>query len=70
MVGKVETKGNYQKQSKVKERQQSANMRRQQNMQTQFLAGNTPNLNLDALSFEQMMTFLNNQQINTEELQK
>jgi hypothetical protein len=39
-------------------------------MQTQFLAGNTPNLNLDALSFEQMMTFLNNQQINTEELQK
>ena len=36
-------------------------MRRQQNMQTQFLAGNTPSLNLDALSFEQMMTFLNNQ---------
>ena len=46
-----------QKQGRTKERQQSASSKRQE-LQQQFLAGNPNQVNLNAMSFQQMMSFL------------
>jgi hypothetical protein len=39
-------------------------------MQSQFMSGTQPGLNMDALSFQQMMNFLNSNQMDMETLQR